>query len=153
MSNQECIYIHSSNGMYIRPFIDDLSCNNITIQQPDEVGSVNIESVPPGAKIYIDEILQLDSTPIIIDNIPSSPTGVAHRYKLTYPGYIDTEGYIFIRTGDTDRLSVIMERIAGAPSDMGKILMLMLGIGTFLFFLSERDKGKWKQYKGQQYQI
>lgn len=152
MPEQSCLYIHSSNGMYIRPFIDDLSCNNITIQQPGEVGSVSIESVPPGAKIFIDGILQLGSTPIIIDNLPSSPTGIAYGYKLTYPGYVDVEGEFFVRTGDTYPLYTIMEIMTGAPSDIGTMLIFVLGIGAFLFLLSKADKYKQKQYKEQSYQ-
>lgn len=142
MPEQEYLYIHSSNGMYIRPFIDDLSCNNITIQQPSEVGSVSIESVPPGAKIFIGGVDQIGRfTPIVID-LPSSPTGIAYRYKLTYPGYVDAEGEFFIITGETYRLSVIMEIITGAPSDICKLLIFALGIGAFMFFLSKKDRYK-----------
>lgn len=127
--------------MYIRPFIDNLSCNNITIQQPGEVGSVYIDSVPLGANICINEVEQICRlTPGIIDELPSSPTGIVYRYKLTYPGYVDAKGYIFIKTGETYPLSVIMERITRAPSDIGKMLMFALGIGAFLFFLSKKDR-------------
>ena len=83
------IYMYSPDSIpYTIPslfsqHINDLSCNNITIQQTQDVGSAYIVSVPSGAKIYIDNVEQaVVITPARIDNIPSIPT--EHTYLYQY---------------------------------------------------------------------
>ena len=81
-------YMYPQDSMYTIPslfsqHINDLSCNNITIQQTQDVGSAYIVSVPSGAKIYIDNVEQaVVITPARIDNIPSIPT--EHTYLYQY---------------------------------------------------------------------
>lgn len=126
--------------MHIRsyiPYIEDLSCNYISIQQPPtEVGSAHIVSVPTGAKIFIDNIEYTGSvTPITISNISSG----THSYKLTYPGYTDVDGILFIKTGETYELSVIMEKCLAPSVQSNALLYLGLFVIGFML-LSSRKK-------------
>ena len=127
--------------MYTIPFpfaINDLSCNNITIQQAQDVGSAHIVSIPSGAKIYIDNIEQVAGlvTPATVNNIPSIPT--EHTYKLIKPGYIDTEGVLFITTGQTYNVTVMLCK---PPSNILPILMGLAFTGILLTMI-RKDKYK-----------
>ncbi len=143
MTNQQ-LYVHSPNGMYT---INDLACNNITIETICE-GSAQIITEPPGATIFIDDVRQqiggMDiPTPARIDSIPcTDPINKPNKFKLTLPGYRDEEGILYITSSNTPLnpypLNITMEI---APNEMGGLLIAALAIGTFMFFLS-RDKEK-----------
>lgn len=143
MIDQQPIYIHSTNGMYtlapISPYINDLSCNSITIQQVQNVGSAYIVSIPSGAKIYIDNVEQVGIvTPATINNIPSTP--YEHTYKLVKSGYMDAEGLLFITTGDTYNTTVTMCK---TPSDNMMPLLLGLALaGSFIIMMIENQRKK-----------
>lgn len=124
-----CNIVNSLNSL------EDLSCNHISIQQPPtEVGSAHIVSVPTGAKIFIDNIDFQQTTPAIISNISSG----THTYKLTYPGYTDVDGILFIKTGETYEISAIMEKCS-IPSQSNALLYLGLFAVGFML-LSSRKK-------------
>ena len=144
MIAQQPIYIHSTNGMYtlsplISPYINDLSCNSITIQQAQDVGSAYIVSIPSGAKIYIDNVEQVGIvTPATINNIPSTP--YEHTYKLVKPGYMDAEGLLFIITGQIYNTTVTMCKI---PSDNMMPLLLGLALaGSFIIITMIENQRK-----------
>lgn len=65
------------------------------------LGSLSISSIPTGANIYIDNI-QIGVTPLSIDNL----TAQTHSYKLTFAGYQDTSGDVYILPG-SNTLSTI----------------------------------------------
>lgn len=141
MTNQQ-LYIHSPNGMYT---INDLACNNITIEACE--GSAQIITDPPGATIFIDGVRQqiggMDiTTPVRIDSIPcTDPINKPNKFKLTLPGYRDEEGILYITSSniptDPYPLNITMEI---APNEMGGLLIAALTIGTFMFFLSRKEK-------------
>ncbi len=149
MIDQQPIYIHSTNGMYELPsiytlssipsYINDLSCNSITIQQVQDVGSAYIVSVPSRAKIYIDNVEQVGiTTPATINNIPSTP--YEHTYKLVKPGYMDAEGLLFITTGQTYNTTVTMCK---TPSDnMWPLLLGLAFAGSFIIMMIENQRKK-----------
>ena len=123
--------MYPSDSTYISfPFsksINDLSCNNITIQQVQDVGSAYIVSIPSGAKIYIDNIEQVGlTTPATVNNIPSI---TEHIYKLTKSGYIDVEGILFITTGQTYNVTVTLCK---SSSNILPILTGLAFAGIFL---------------------
>lgn len=143
MIDQQPVYIHSANGMYtlpfISPYINDLACNSVTIQQAQNVGSAYIVSIPSGAKIYIDNIEQVGiTTPATINNIPSTP--YEHTYKLVKSGYIDAEELLFITAGQTYNVTVTMCK---TPGDNTWPLLLGLAFaGSFLIMMIESQRKK-----------
>lgn len=137
------IHIHSSNGMYTSPYIpsyiNDLACNSVTVQQTQGVGSAYIVSIPSGAKIYIDNVEQVGiTTPATINNIPSTPS--EHTYKLIKPGYIDSEGLLFITTGQTYN---VVATIYNIPSSIWAFLIGAAIIGILL--ISRKEKKEHQQ--------
>lgn len=140
MIDQKPVYIHSTNGMYtlpsISPYINDLACNSVTIQQAQDVGSAYIVSIPSGAKIYIDNVEQVGiTTPATINNIPSTPS--EHTYKLVKPGYIDSEGLLFITTGQTYNVTVTMCK---PPSSIWPFLIGAAIVGIFITMTKKENK-------------
>jgi hypothetical protein len=155
-NNQNIIFVHTSDGMHIRNYIDsnnweilnpnmdsmvwnniieDLSCHHITAKSLD-VGIAHIVSVPFGAKIFIGDINYIGTTPATITDIPVGP----HPYKLSYTGYSDVDGILFIESGKTYELSVVMEKVVtGLDSSL---LLYLFGAGTFmlLFYGSRKEK-------------
>ena len=73
------------------------------LQQP--TGSLSVVSIPGGAKIFIDGEEQIDTTPAIID----IPVG-QHAYRLSYPGYIDVEGIVYITEEQYQDLFFTMQK-------------------------------------------
>lgn len=142
------IFVHTIDGMYIRPSIEDLSCNHINIQL-QETGSLHVISYPIGARICINDIL-CATTEATINNIPSSAIGISHRYKLTYPGYIDVEGDIKIYTDQTAQLVVVMQQSPCPPSNPLLYIGLFI-LGIALFASRKKDDSKYKEteYKGE----
>jgi hypothetical protein len=152
------IYVHTSDGTHIRHYVDsvnwepitmtgsqsaiinsleaieDLSCHHITAKTLD-IGSAHIVSVPTGAKIYIGDINYTGNTPALID-MPVGP----HTYKLSYPGYAEIDGILFIELNTIYELSVIMEKMSWFDPTL-----LLLGAGVFMVWMSGR-KNKEPKY-------
>lgn len=111
--------------------IEDLSCHYITSQI--DVGSAHIVSIPTGAKIFIDYIGDTGLvTPAVI---PDIPTGV-HTYRLTYPGYTDVDGLLFINVNETYEVSVIMEISIPGYINPATVIAYIV-IGGVLVYLSQ----------------
>ena len=67
-------------------------------------GQLSTVTIPSGAEIYIDGVIQLDkTTPVIID----LPSGV-RTYRLLYPGYVNADGMIPIEDGNIYNLFITM---------------------------------------------
>ncbi len=115
-------------------YINDLACNNITIQQTQNVGSVYIDSIPRGATIYINNIEQIGLiTPATINNIPSPSELI---YRLVKPGYI-AEGTLFIPTGQTYNVFVTLCQV---PTNILPLLIGAAIVGILLIKKKEKEK-------------
>lgn len=68
------------------------------------VGNLYIYSTPPGASIYIDDILQQELTPLLLTNIPAG----IHTYKLTLTNYFDAEGIFEISNQQTTTVDITL---------------------------------------------
>lgn len=123
-------------------YINDLTCNSITIQQAQDVGSAYIVSIPSGAKIYIDNIEQIGvTTPATINNIPSIPS--EHTYKLVKPGYMDAEGLLFITAGEIYNVTVTMCKF-----ESNIIWPLMMGAAIVgILLISRKEKREQQSIK------
>ena len=58
-------------------------------------GCIYFTTNPPGASIYIDDVLQAEITPAIICGLSLGP----HTYRLVLDGYLDITGNIDLTTG------------------------------------------------------
>jgi hypothetical protein len=67
-------------------------------------GSLNISSIPTGANLYIDNVLQLSTTNAIITGLSTG----SHSYKLTKAGYEDYTDSFTINPDSTTTLSITM---------------------------------------------
>lgn len=69
-----------------------------------KVGDLSITSTPEGAKIYIDDVDQLSTTPSILRDIPVG----SRRFALKLEGYNDTVGTVQILGGITTYVYVTL---------------------------------------------
>ncbi len=83
------------NGSYT--ICADSICKAMTIAIPTGVGNLNIETVPQGANIFIDDINRNTQTNTIINDVPSGD----RLFRLTLPNYNDTTGIVTIISGTT----------------------------------------------------
>lgn len=74
-----------------------MSSNIYTLQ----VGDLYIVTYPPGATIYIDGSIILETTIAIITGLPEGN----HTYKLTLLGYKDITGIVMINDGRTSYIN------------------------------------------------
>ena len=122
----------------INPYINDLSCNHITVEQL-QTGSARIVSIPAGAKIFIDYIG--DTGLITPATVPNISVGV-HAYKLTYPGYNDIDGLLFININETYELTISMERVLGY-FDPTQLVLYTLTASLLMVYFSQRRLEKY----------
>lgn len=83
-----------------------ISCFQDLVVTPPTTGTLNISSVPLGAKIFIDNIDQAKVTPHVIKNIPSG----THQLRLTLTGYDDYVTAFTITGGATTTLNPTLIR-------------------------------------------
>lgn len=100
----------------------------------EQTGSLSIVTVPGGADIYIDGVKQPDKTPAIID-LPVDQ----HIYRLTYPGYIDEEGIVYIQEGQTYDLFISMHKSLVIRDVLIYGFMASLMAGITLYLLTRRN--------------
>lgn len=67
-------------------------------------GQLSIVTIPSGAEIHIDGIIQQDKTTPAIIELPSG----MHIYRLSHPGYINEDGMTIIEDGNTQNLFITM---------------------------------------------
>ena len=97
-------------------------------------GSLSIVTVPSGADVYIDGTKQTDKTPFIKD----LPIG-QHIYRLTYPGYIDEEGMVFIQEGQPYDLFVAMHESLVIKDVLIYGFLASFAAGITLYLLTRRS--------------
>ncbi len=84
---------------------NDFSNHNLSVKFAQYNGSLNINSYPLGASIFIDgESTSRGITPTIVHDIPEGP----HVLRLTSPGYIDYTNYsVSVENGKTTNVPKI----------------------------------------------
>jgi len=81
----------------------------VSVPMDLSVGSLNISSSPPTARIFIDDIDQGTVTPATLGGISPGQ----HNYKLTLSGYLDNTGLFSIVAASTTEISVQMISTTG----------------------------------------
>lgn len=79
---------------------------NPTLTPLTTTGSLEINSVPQGARVYLDDVDQTKVTPATILNL----TAGSHPYKLVLSGYGDATGTVTIEAGKTTMLTVTLKK-------------------------------------------
>lgn len=75
----------------------------------DTIGTLEIDSVPSGAIIYIDDKDTRKTTPASIPNL----TEGEHTYKTKLNGYNDISGVFYINAGSATTIHLILEKSGG----------------------------------------
>ena len=93
---------------------------NPTLPPLTTTGSLEITTVPPGARVYLDNTDQQKTTPATITNL----TAGSHPYKLVLSGYTDAVGTVTIEAGKTAMLTVTLKKAeVAAPSNTALLLV------------------------------
>lgn len=92
---------------------------NPTLPPLTTTGSLEIATVPPGARVYLDSADQQKVTPATITNLTSG----SHPYKLVLSGYTDATGTVTIEAGKTAMLTVTLKKAEAAPSNTALLLV------------------------------
>ena len=101
-------------------------------------GQLSIVTIPSGAEIYIDGVIQPGkTTPAIID----LPSGM-YTYRLSYPGYINADGMIDIEDGNTRNLFITMHESLNTRDAIIYGFIASIYAGTALYILT---RGKSQQ--------
>lgn len=74
-------------------------------------GRLNVQTVPTGASVYLDNINTGFKTPCILDSVVTGP----HKVKLTRTGFETAEIPGDIQAGQTRRISISLKSIAQVP--------------------------------------
>jgi len=93
---------------------------NPTLPPLTTTGSLEITTIPPGARVYLDGTDQQKVTPATITNL----TAGSHPYKLVLSGYTDATGTATIEAGKTTLLTVTLKKAEAeaAPSNTALLL-------------------------------
>ncbi len=75
-------------------------------------GSISFSSTPPGADIYIDNILQTSKTPATITSVSAGN----HSYMLRLTGYDDATGTVTVVAGQTATVSATLTPVGTTGS-------------------------------------
>lgn len=122
--------------------------NTLSITLSILTGLLFISTDPPGASIYIDDILQQeDGEDIVSPTVLTIPVG-SHTYRLTLTGYQDMTGNFDIIGGQVTELYKTLEPVvvqAGIGGGAGMFLIAGLAIGA-LYMASKRRMSK-REYK------
>ena len=92
---------------------------NPTLPPLTTTGSLEISTVPPGARVYLDGADQQKVTPATITNL----TAGSHPYKLVLSGYTDATGTVMIEAGKTSQLTITLNKAEAAPSNTALLLV------------------------------
>jgi len=110
----DLFYIYTTPGIYTVTHTAYNVCGTCvggathTVEILQAPGNLDTSSVPPGAKIFVDDIDTGLITPAIIPDL----TPGSHTIKLTLTGYEDSISIVNIISGDTVVLSVIFNVIS-----------------------------------------
>jgi serine/threonine-protein kinase len=75
------------------------------------VGSIHIESVPPGAEVLYDGTRLTGTTPMTVDSVP---VGTRHEIKVQLPGHKEHVEMVDVpKTGREQSITAVMEPITG----------------------------------------
>jgi len=107
---------------------------DISTQQ--QTGSISVFTIPGGVDIYLDGMKQPNTSPTTIIDV--SPGW--HSYLLTYPGYINYEGIINLKEGETYELYAVMEESFNIRQAFFYGLLASLMAGTTLFLLTRERR-------------
>ena len=108
---------------------------------PNE-GCIYFTTNPPGASIYIDDIIRPEVTPTIICGLSLGP----HTYRLVLDGYTDTTGNVDLISGEGNNISQDLEQVVVEAGFGGIGMFLIAGIAIGAIFMSKKKDEK-KQYK------
>lgn len=100
------------------------------------IGTLEIDSEPSGARVYIDEKDSLRSTPATIGNL----TAGDHKYKVVLESYKDISGIFTIKSGETETVHLILEKSGiGVAGWLGAAAAGVVILG---FIIGRREKEK-----------
>lgn len=100
-------------------------------------GSLDISSTPPGASIYIDDILQSEVvTPTILTGILPG----THTYKLTLTGYQDKIGNFDVTDSLTTTISETLEPMVVQAGMGGAGMFLIAGLVLGAIYVATKEK-------------
>jgi len=101
---------------------------------PNE-GCIYFNTNPPGASIYIDDILRTETTPSLICELGLGP----HTYRLYREGYLDVTGNIDLTLGQGEIISQEMIPIVEAGfGGGGMFLVAGLAIGAMMLMSKKK---------------
>lgn len=72
-------------------------------------GTIYVTCTPADSRVFVDNKLESDSTPVYIENVPSGP----HVMKLTRDGYADWTHDVVVGVSDTIEVSAILDSLLG----------------------------------------
>jgi hypothetical protein len=99
---------------------------------PNE-GCIYFTTNPPGASIYIDDILRAEVTPALICGLTLDP----HTYRLILEGYLDITGNVDLTSGQGTNISQDLEQVLEAGFGGGGMLMI-IGLAVGYMFMSKK---------------
>ena len=85
---------------------------SVTLTPVATTGSISFTSVPSGANIYIDNIIQTPKTPATITGVSAG----SHSYTLRLTGYNNATGTVTVVAGQTATVSVTLVSTQGSIS-------------------------------------
>lgn len=122
-----------------QPTGETISCfQDIVVTSPTTTGTLDLSSIPPGAKIIIDGADQGKVTPQIIQFIA---IGI-HSLKLTLSGYKDYNITFTINSGLVTVLKPTLTSISPPSSNAGVIVGVVAVVGVtavIAYFLTKKD--------------
>ncbi len=103
---------------------------------PNE-GCIYFTTNPPGASIYIDDILRVETTPALICGLTLGP----HTYRLVLDGYLDIIGNVDLTSGQGENISQDFEQVVEAGfGGIGMFLVAGLAVGALLMSKKKEEK-------------
>lgn len=111
-----------------------IPCANVDVTLV-QTGDVFISSIPPGASIYINNVIRPEITPVTIIGLAPG----THEYKLVLQGYRQVTGTFIIISGQiipvTETLTIIV-----AEAGIGGLLIAGLAFGFLLTAMKEKKE-------------
>lgn len=77
----------------------------------DEVGSIDVESSPSGAKVYLDSVY-VGTTPTTVEDVEPG----SHKILISKTGYVDYIKWVTVKTDSTASVSADLDAVATAST-------------------------------------